>query len=149
MEPMSLVVLVVTTILSLIITSVFGIVTAKLGKVIQTYNTGKEAIAEEAAQKAKDEILKEVDKKDAYLESEISDTKKALDSIMKGLLSVQGRQFKKHCRELLEKGHEITTAEYEEIVSDHEAYNGLKGNHEGDALFDAVEVKYKAQISQN
>lgn len=149
MEPMSLVVLVVTTILSLIITSVFGVVTAKLGKVIQTYNTGKEAIAEEAAQKAKDEILQEVDKKDAYLESEISDTRKALDSIMKGLLSVQGRQFKKHCRELLEKGHEITTAEYEEIVSDHEAYNGLKGNHEGDALFDAVEVKYKAQISQN
>lgn len=149
MEPMSLVVLVVTTILSLIITSVFGVVTAKLGKAIQIYNTGKEAIAEEAAQKAKDEILKEVDKKDAYLESEISDTKKALDSIMKGLLSVQGRQFKKHCRELLEKGYEITTAEYEEIVSDHDAYNGLKGNHEGDALFDAVEVKYKAQISQN
>lgn len=148
MEPMSLVVLVVTTTLSLIVTSIFGFITAKLAKLIKTYNAGKEAIAKEAAAKAKKEILDEVNQKDDKLRKEINNTSKALDSIMKGLLSVQGRQFKKHCRELLEKGHEITTEEYEEIVSDHKAYNGLKGNHEGDALFDSVVIKYNAQISK-
>ena len=57
------------------------------------------------------------------------------------MLSLQGRTFKNNCRRLLDLDHEITLEEYEEISKDHEAYNSLGGNHNGDELFLLVRKK--------
>lgn len=80
-----------------------------------------------------------------------SDTnEKALtDSIAvltEGILNIQGRDFKKACRELLDSKHDISEEEYEEISHDHDVYNKLGGNHDGDNLFEAVKVKYQNHL---
>jgi len=49
-----------------------------------------------------------------------------------GVLSVQGSNFKKQCRELLRQEGSITEDQYEICMHDHTTYNRLGGNHEGD-----------------
>lgn len=66
-----------------------------------------------------------------------------IDSIKNGVLAIEGRAFKEDCRKLLEPGHIITLAEYEALQAEHEVYNGLGGNHEGDGLFSMAEAKYR------
>lgn len=71
-------------------------------------------------------------------ENELADQIKILKT---GLLSIQGRTFKSNCRRLLDPDHEISLEEYEEITKDHEAYNSLGGNHNGDQLYILVRKK--------
>ena len=71
-------------------------------------------------------------------ETELADQIKVLKA---GLLSIQGRTFKSNCRRLLDQNHDITLEEYEEITKDHEAYNSLGGNHNGDQLYVLVRKK--------
>ena len=59
----------------------------------------------------------------------------------KGLLSIQGDHFKKKCLFLLEENHKVTLDEWLQIVTDHDTYKSLGGNHEGDELFKLVEIK--------
>lgn len=59
----------------------------------------------------------------------------------RGLLSIQGDLFKKKCAHLLEDDHDIILEEWLQIVSDHDTYKSLGGNHEGDELFKLVEAK--------
>ena len=66
-----------------------------------------------------------------------------IDSIKNGVLSIEGRAFKEDCRKLLEPGHIITLAEYEALQAEHEIYNSLGGNHEGDGVFSMAEAKYR------
>lgn len=73
---------------------------------------------------------------------EIAEAK--LENLTRGLLSIQGKQFRADCRELLEPEHQLTQEEFLEISADHEAYNALGGNHTGDMLFDAVRKKFNA-----
>ena len=70
-----------------------------------------------------------------------------LELIKTGLLAVQGHEFRNKCRKLL-KQEIITPDEYEQLESDHVAYNGLGGNHKGDSLFDQVKAKYYSQLTQ-
>ena len=71
-------------------------------------------------------------------ETELAEQIKVLKA---GLLSIQGRTFKSNCRRLLDPNHDITLEEYEEITKDHEAYNSLGGNHNGDQLYVLVRKK--------
>lgn len=71
-------------------------------------------------------------------ETELAEEIKVLKA---GLLSIQGRTFKSNCRRLLDPDHEISLEEYEEITKDHEAYNSLGGNHNGDQLYQLVRKK--------
>lgn len=71
-------------------------------------------------------------------ETELAEEIKVLKA---GLLSIQGRTFKSNCRRLLDQDHEISLEEYEEITKDHEAYNSLGGNHNGDQLYQLVRKK--------
>lgn len=64
-----------------------------------------------------------------------------------GLLSVQGHQFRKKCKELLAETHELTLDEYTQLIADHDAYNALGGNHEGDRLFNLVEKKAEKHLT--
>ena len=66
-----------------------------------------------------------------------------------GLLSIQGRTFKSNCRRLLDQNHEITLEEYEEITKDHDAYNSLGGNHNGDQLYLLVRKKVEESWAGN
>lgn len=69
-----------------------------------------------------------------------------LNSLKRGLLSVQGRQFKADCKRLLDPNHVITIEEFQQINEDHEAYHALGGNHNGDAIFELVKKKAEEKI---
>lgn len=87
--------------------------------------------------------LKEEDKK---LNQDITHLNENVDILKGGMLSLQGREFKQDCRELLKEDHVITLIEYETIVDEHKVYNSLGGNHRGDALFAAVQQKYNNSL---
>lgn len=70
-----------------------------------------------------------------------------IDVIKSGMLSLEGKTFKEECRRLLDIHHVITLAEYELIQTEHEVYNKLGGNHEGDGLFSMVVAKYQNALS--
>lgn len=99
------------------------------------------------------ELLKEQEAKsiegDNHLKKEIAEFKKSFDVTKKGILSVQGRSFKADCRKLLEPGHVISLNEFETITMDHNVYNSLGGNHEGDGLYDLVQTKYNNGLHNN
>lgn len=81
------------------------------------------------------------------LEDTLTAVANSLDAIKNGLLAVQGHEFRNKCRNLLRQDT-IQPEEYEQLESDHTAYNGLGGNHKGDSLFDQVKTKYYSQLKQ-
>lgn len=81
------------------------------------------------------------------LEDTLTAVSNSLDAIKGGLLAVQGHEFRSKCRKLLLKDI-ILIEEYEQLESDHLAYNSLGGNHKGDSLFDQVKTKYYSQLKQ-
>lgn len=97
-------------------------------------------------------IIDEVDKKiqNFYIKTQQDNeaiTKRidGIENLMfvfkKGLLSIQGDHFKRKCLILLEEDHELTVDEWLQIVSDHDTYKSLGGNHDGDELFKLLEIK--------
>lgn len=84
---------------------------------------------------------------DAQLKTDIANTNQTVEVLKQGLLSIQGAQFKRQCRILLKPSRHISTDEYEQCITDHDAYNALGGNHTGDQLFNSVVIKYNAQNS--
>lgn len=87
--------------------------------------------------------LQEEDKK---LHKDIQHLNDNVDILKGGMLSLQGREFKQDCRDLLKEDHVITLIEYENIIEEHRIYNSLGGNHRGDALFAAVQQKYNNSL---
>ena len=69
-----------------------------------------------------------------------------LDILREGILSIQGRNFKEDCYKLLAEDHIITQSEWELIDVEHNVYNSLGGNHEGDRLYTDVETKYRNNL---
>ena len=92
------------------------------------------------------ERITALESKTAILEDTLSAVAGSLDAIKNGLLAVQGHEFRNKCRKLLRKDY-IEIEEYEQLESDHIAYNGLGGNHNGDSLFDQVKTKYYSQLN--
>lgn len=101
-------------------------------------NSMQEAILEEKNESKED---------DAILQQQIEHSEQELKYLKAGLLSMQGKQFKENCRKLLEDEHVITFEEWEEIDADHEAYNGLGGNHNGDYLYELVKKKVEHSLT--
>lgn len=93
------------------------------------------------------ERLTNLEKRSEILEDTLAAVVGNLDAIKVGLLAVQGHEFRNKCRKLLTQ-EIIKPEEYEQLESDHIAYNGLGGNHKGDSLFDQVKTKYYAQLQQ-
>ena len=83
---------------------------------------------------------------DAAIQEQIVAIQNNLTTLTGGMLSIQGRQFKEECRVLLQEDHNITLAEFEHITNEHQIYNELHGNHEGDNLYNLVEIKYEANL---
>lgn len=80
------------------------------------------------------------------IHAQIVNNQNNLTALTEGILSIQGRQFKEECRALLENDHEITLKEFEYITNEHRIYNALRGNHDGDDLYNLVETKYRANL---
>lgn len=93
----------------------------------------------------KNMILAEVDKKNQAYQTETDSIQKDLQHLKKGVLSFQGKMFKDHCHEFLEKD-QFCLEEFEELDKEHNAYNGLGGNHEGDILFSLAKRKVENEI---
>lgn len=74
---------------------------------------------------------------------------KQIDIIKSGILSIQKKIFKQECRELLREGRILTLEEFEALQEEHNIYNSLGGNHDGDALFGMVREKATNQLSDN
>lgn len=88
------------------------------------------------------------DKIISQLQAKDQEQDQKMDELRAGLLSVQGQGFKDKCHKLLSPDHSINVEELEIITRDHDAYKGLGGNHEGDALFTLVMEKAKKDITQ-
>ncbi len=86
-------------------------------------------------------------KNDEKIEKQMREIQEDHVILTEGMLSIQGKQFKEDCRELLKEGHVISLNEYEHITHEHDVYNQLHGNHEGDGLYSLVKVKYEASLS--
>lgn len=105
----------------------------------------EQKIREEFKQDIIDAITEKEKQENEKLQSQIDNVNEAIKNITAGVLSVQGRDFRKHCRELLEKPT-MTENEWLEIKKDHDAYKKLKGNGEGDALWADLQIKHEALI---
>lgn len=71
---------------------------------------------------------------------QISDAQQEI--LKEGLLSVQGNNFKRQCKALLEPTHKISETEWLQHQIDFEAYERLGGNDDGHDLHNAVAHKY-------
>lgn len=85
---------------------------------------------------------------DDAIRADIKEVVDYIETLKTGVLSVQGSHFRQQCKEILDSGREISVDEFEQLELDHNVYNSLGGNHLGDALFTAVELKFKAQLKK-
>lgn len=119
----------------------FGVVIAvgsfMIKRTLKSYRQERADERESLMQSIKAEIRAEFERSNKK-ENELAEQIKVLKA---GLLSIQGRTFKSNCRRLLDQDHEISLEEYEEITKDHDAYNSLGGNHNGDQLYMLVRKK--------
>ena len=119
----------------------FGVVIAvgsfMIKRTLKSYRQERADERESLMQSIKAEIRAEFERSNKK-ENELAEQIKVLKA---GLLSIQGRTFKSNCRRLLDPDHEISLEEYEEITKDHDAYNSLGGNHNGDQLYMLVRKK--------
>lgn len=133
---------------------VFGLLVAGGGWFIKRYfsleTMRRQKEQDEFYNKIKNEINREHEnslKDDEALHTEVNGLSVVLNSLKKGLLSVQGRQFKADCKKLLAVDHIMTIEEYQQINEDHQAYHALGGNHNGDALFELVKKKAEKEVN--
>lgn len=134
----------------------FGLICAGFGLFFKNYIKLLKKQREDDKKAMQDELRKEMrEGKEEWLAADIGIKEsfkgeiKMLDDRMnaltKGMLSVQGRQFRLVCRSLLASDHVITLEEFEEFEDDYAAYKGLGGNHTGDALHESVVEKFHNQ----
>lgn len=95
-----------------------------------------------------EEKIGEVEKKSAaednLIHQELDKIHTEVNNIESGILSIQGKQFRELCEQLLEQDY-ITVEEYEDFESEYEVYKSLDGNHKGDALHARVVAKVDKQ----
>lgn len=94
-----------------------------------------------------DEVRQHSDEMDEKMWVEIEEIENGVKGLTTGVLSLQGKQFKEYCRELLQPGHIITVSEYEDFESEYDVYKTLDGNHKGDLLHQLVVDKFNAQLT--
>lgn len=81
---------------------------------------------------------------DVIIHNELDEIHSEVDTIESGILSVQGKQFREMCEDLLKQDY-ITVEEYEEFEEEYAIYKGLGGNHRGDSLHARVVAKVDKQ----
>ena len=84
---------------------------------------------------------------DVILHNELDKIHSEVDTIESGILSIQGKQFREMCEDLLKQDY-ITIEEYEEFEEEYAVYKSLGGNHRGDSLHARVVAKCDKQNSK-
>lgn len=82
------------------------------------------------------------------LKDDIKDVRKDVESIRRGVLGVQGPQFKAKCKEVLQDSHQITVDEWLALKKEYEIYTGMGGNSDGSELYKLVHEKYSKHLEQ-
>lgn len=125
----------------------FGLIIALGGYFFKKYMKMKEEEQNSERAKFYENLKEDMFSRYDAIEKESRDgdqeLQKQLDALRKGILSIQKKEFIAECQTLLAEDHEITLEEYQQCIEDHDAYNGLKGNHNGDSLFALVVQKAK------
>ena len=129
---------------------VFGGIAAFLIAKINRLQTLEKDSAIQEKKDFREQIISEVHdsftEADTDIKKDIKELHERMEALSKGLLSIQGDKFKRQCRRLLRDDHAILLEEYEQCIADHDAYNGLGGNHGGDLLFESVVEKFEASV---
>lgn len=94
-----------------------------------------------------DAMREDLNEKDDNIYKDFNSVHSEVNTIKSGILSIQGKQFRELCIELLKKDF-ITIEEYEDFESEYSVYKSLGGNHRGDALHARVVAKYDKQTSK-
>lgn len=71
-----------------------------------------------------------------------------INIVKNGVLSIQKKNFKENCKELLDENHEITLEEFEALQQDYHIYKNLGGNHEGDTFYKMVVTKATENLAK-
>ena len=82
------------------------------------------------------------------LKDDIKDVRKDVESIRRGVLDIQGPQFKAKCKEVLQDNHQITVDEWLALKKEYEIYTGMGGNSDGSELYNLVHEKYSKHLEQ-
>ena len=119
----------------------------KMTKVLTTSNKAIQDSIDKLRSDTKDDIdgvyAELVDLKD-----DIKDVRKDVESIRRGVLDVQGPQFKAKCKEVLQDSHQITVDEWLALKKEYEIYTGMGGNSDGSELYNLVHEKYSKHLEQ-
>lgn len=82
------------------------------------------------------------------LKDDIKNVREDVESIRRGVLDVQGPQFKAKCKEVLQDSHQITVDEWLALKKEYEIYTGMGGNSDGSELYKLVHEKYSKHLGQ-
>ena len=107
---------------------------------IKTVSNDKESRLYESVQTVQNNL----EKSDKIIFDDLSNIHGEVDIIESGILSIQGKQFREMCEDLLKQDY-ITVEEYEEFEEEYAVYKGLGGNHRGDSLHARVVAKVDKQ----
>lgn len=78
----------------------------------------------------------------ATLANELEKNNQSTEAVKSGTLALWRKTYFHDAHMLLEKDHIITDEEYVKISVEHDVYNKLGGNHEGDQYFISITQKY-------
>lgn len=123
---------------------------------IKKYYEVKKSEFERERKELREAIIKDIDEKlqkemeksnqeDERIRADMAQLNVTIKGLIQGLLSVQGKNFREQCEQLLDLDY-ITIQDYEQFEEDYAAYKALGGNHRGDALHARVVDKYVGQI---
>ena len=119
----------------------------KMTKVLTVSNKAVQDSIDKLRSDTKDDIdgiyVELVDLKD-----DIKDVRKDVESIRRGVLDIQGPQFKAKCKEVLQDSHQITVDEWLALKKEYEIYTGMGGNSDGSELYNLVHEKYSKHLEQ-
>lgn len=135
----------------------FGLITLGMGFVARHYyklikdgrTLHKKESEEERDQKtaiAINELKKEFTADIQQRKAENARQDEEMAAIKAGILALWKKVVLEQGKMLLKDDHIITTDEYLSFSQDHDVYNKLGGNHEGDQLFKMVTQKYNSGL---
>lgn len=107
---------------------------------VKTLSNEKESKLYQNVQAVQDNL----NKSDKIIFDDLGNIHGEVDIIESGILSIQGKQFRDMCEDLLQQDH-ISVDEYQEFEEEYSVYKKLGGNHRGDALHERVVAKFDKQ----
>lgn len=113
------------------------------GKIITTFEEKINEVEENSSQEDKN-IKEELTNLREEMQQRDTAMHRELGSLQDGILSIQGKQFRELCEDLLKQDY-ITIEEYEDFEAEYSVYKSLGGNHRGDALHARVVAKVDKQ----